>query len=87
MLNLTKIFYGDEDEIMENNLPYLNFPEMVVVVKSVEDMLVEDIAVLVLGDKETVKFAHLRSKYEHGSHNREGEEMLKDGEQLSINRW
>ena len=48
--------------------------------------------VLVLGNKEIVKLGYLRSKYDHGTHDREGEEMLKDDEQshfrkLAMNIW
>ena len=48
--------------------------------------------VLVLGNKETPKLGYLRGKYEHETHDREGEEMLKDDEQsqfkkLDMNIW
>ena len=48
--------------------------------------------VLALGNKETVKLGYRRGKDEHETHDREGEEMLKDDEQsqfkkLDMNIW
>ena len=42
--------------------------------------------VLALGNKETVKLGYQRGKEKHGTHDREGEEMLKDDEQSQFKK-